>query len=633
MARGAASPGDDSSLSGFSSDEDMADVSNLPSVSSVTHNVHVEVLDEDEETAPKSAPTVSQTGSEASTTISSVQQCCQEAVHPILQTKNLLDVQYEAYSTAIGHITWHWPNSETITDPIELESALQAYHTLRADVYKTFQHAFPLTEDMYMQWISDATARGDDTRELQMLFELSVKDYWSVPLTLQYLRFLKENGEDQELERAMNKAQATLGIHFTRGHEIWALCRELVTEKFDEMDNAELQKEQAIRELFCKQMELPLDQNDLVMSEFRAWDAYNTRDTEGSGSCEEASKRQNKLFAPLMKKLRGFEVRISAAPGTEDATAPEQAWQQYLNFVKHQGDKKTKSAKKRKSDATGKGTKQAKSSQKLPPAKRAKLTSISEESEAASTKVDEAKTLKNAKKKAHESLTNEHTLFLSNVSKDASKEDVEALFQDIPTLKDVRLVVKMRGERAKSRGMAYVQFMDDAGVEAGLKRNGSLLDGHPLRVERSKPPPTSASTPANKSPGGESFWKTDPLTLYIGNQNREGSKEQVTEEQLQKTLQQAMQSAGELVVVTRVSILKDRHGKLKNYGLVEVAEPSQVTFCLDHVGALQEKLGEQVTMKPSRFSISHILDQQEKQQEQKQKRKAATTSVLARLLV
>jgi RNA recognition motif-containing protein len=935
MARGAAPPGDDSSSSGFSSDEDMADVSNLPSSSFSASSVHVEVLQEVQESSPENAP-----GSVPSAVAArSVPQCCQEASDLILQASNPLDVQYEQFMTAIGHVTWHWPTSETLQDPVALENATKASHSVRAELYKAFQKAFPLTEDMYAQWVADCAARGDSDDQVKSLLELSRADYWSVPLTLQYLRLVNDSGGDEELETAMQKAQTTLGAHFARGHEVWALCRELTTEKFDEMDgDVEAQKEKAIRELYCKQMQLPLDQNDLVMSEFRAWDAYNTLDAEAAGSAfERASTRQSKLFAPLMKKLRGFEARISAAPGTEDAAAPEQAWLQYLNFVKHrvaplvasgkaggasaqekhivvslyeravavmclsptlwasylaflepdemestedgaeklavaqravrnvpfdssawtqllvemersgepaeeiaqlvrtkllarssppmdqyhllsvllawcdsvrrhastsigggtldetvqqvetvvggvfseceqymrkvfpafqeggvrlteyrakcywalmppqgpprltpatamkvskvnelwkstlatpvgdqaaawtsylevirrmgafstssiremvfgsavqrvkdaplvlaeawlvferesgdltsylrarqyhvkhqtsaqaaaasqavapaerpantEGIKKAKSAKKRKANAPSEGAKNAKGPQKTPAAKRAKRNeSKLEDDGAAPRDVDKPKPAAAVEKqKVHESLTNEHTLFLCNVSKDATKEDIEALFNDIPTLKDVRLVVKARGERVKSRGMAYVQFTDEAGVEAGLKKDGVLLDGHPLRVERSKPPATSASTPAAGKQGREGFWKTDPVTLFVGALNREGSKDQVTEEQLQVALQQAMQESGGLVGVARVAILKDRHGKLKNYGLVEVAEPAQVAFCLANMPALQGKLGKQVTVKPSRFSIAHILEQQEKQHKQKQPRKA-----------
>ncbi|CAH0478217.1 unnamed protein product [Peronospora belbahrii] len=828
-----------------------------------------------------------------------------------------------------------------------MEKRLESYHSLRAELYQIFQQFYPLTELMYIEWINDtrATTKGESIANLKTLYELARRDYSSVSITLQYLRFLNEYGDQHELERAIKRELKTLGTHFARGHEVWALCRELTAEKYQEMEQRHeilVQKEKAIRDLFYKQMQLPLDQNDLVMSEFRAWDMYNSLDTEASGVVfEEASKLQSKVFAPLMKKLRRFEARICAISGTEDVAALEQAWQQYLNFVKHrvaplmasqktdfvngrhivvglyeraisalclsptlwanyleylefdqmdadeeaeidcgkltvarkavrnvpfdssvwvellvemerkedkpvqkisqfirtnllarssppmdqfhslrvlfawcdairrsvssgisgklsddnvqqveslvggvfseceqfiskifpdfvegkirlaeyqakcywalmppveaprcafaeatkvsklnelwektlrsplgnqtatwiaylksirrmnaystdivrtlvfdkavqrvtdapavlaetwlvferengdlknylrarqyhakhyaitqgiaiqgatpiptsmpdEGDKKTKCAKKRKAATEAK---QIKGLQTQLPTKRAKLDANNVRGDTTdSMDVNVIKTTKRAeKKKVHEKLTNDHTLFLCNVSKDASKEDIEEMFNDIPTLKDVRLVTKTRGDRVKSRGMAYVQFTDDNGVETGLKKDGCLLHGIPLRVERSKPPVTSTSTGAVQSSLQEAggFWKTDPLTLYVGDLNREGSKEQVTEEHLQTLLQQAMHSAGELVVVNRVCILKDRHGKLKNYGLVEVAKPSQVAFCLRNVAALKAKLGDQVTLKPSRFSIAHVLEQQKKQQKQKPQRKTNTTS-------
>lgn len=880
----------------------MTDVADVATSALLVPSVQVDVLEECEETG-----TATPGGTTPHRPFESpgVLQCCREAANSILQTPNPINVQYEQYTAAIGHVTWHWPTSETVSDVTELESKLISYHSLRAELYTIFRQAFPLTEDMYVQWISDCRTKGATIEELKRLFELSQADYWSVSLTLQYLAFLKEHGDKEELKVAMNKAQQTVGLHFTRGHEIWALCREYVTEAYEDADEkCELEKERTVRELFCRQMRVPLDQNDLAMSEFRAWNAYNARDAEVvTATFTEALERQTKVFAPLMKKLRGFEAKVNAIDD------PEQDWQRYLNFVKHRvaplvggedkgkqlvvclyeralsvlclsskvwlsyieyveseakiavarravrnvpfdsaiwtalliemehqntdfdeishliqkelvvrshspmseahllstllswcdsarrrvtgsistdlsfedtvqrletqvdqvfaecqqligrmfpdyvegrirlaeylgkcywtllsmngvpdmrvvtkvnelwldtlntplgdhaatwiaylnalqrvnilsvesirtmifdeavqrvkksplafaeswlvferengdltnylrarqyhwkqcasaqstaalddavvltfgQDKPTQNAKKRKAVAI----KQSKMGQKPRPAKHAKVCTPKSEKHDVLTASKSVE-----KKKQYESLTNEHTLFLCNVAKDASKGDLEDLFREIPTLKDVRLVVKTRGDRVMSRGMAYVQFEDDEGVQAGLRRNGFLLHGHPLRIERSKPPMVSASTAINSK--GPSFWKSDPLTLYVGYLNREGSKKQVTEEELQMALQQSMQTAGGLVVVTRVSILKDRHGKWKNYGLVEVAKASQVAFCLANVAALQATLGDQVTMTPSRFSIAHILEQQEKQHKQKVERSKITQGPQAR---
>ncbi|TDH67286.1 hypothetical protein CCR75_008626 [Bremia lactucae] len=883
MVQNATSFDHDSSSSCFSSDDETMDVSADQYTASLASSVHVEVLDEYEETGakPPTIPAALQTPSASS----NVAQCCRETLESIVQASKPIDVSYEQYTAAIEHVTSHWP---AVSDVAELENKLKAYHHLRAKLYAVFQLAFPLTEDMYIQWIEDCRAKGDSIEELLRLYELAQADYWSVSLTLQYLNLIKEHQDTAALDMAMEKAQTTMGTHFTRGHEVWARCRELTIAIFDEKDeHCELEKEQRIRDLFSRQMQVPLDQNDLVLSEFRAWTLYNTRDIAASKCVFEAAvARQTKVFAPFLKKLKGFEAAVN---GVDDL---EQKWLQYLNFVKHrvapllssdgtelvvclyeravarlclssklwvtyldfieskglqsklkvaqravrnvpfdsfswtealiameqqsmdvtaisrylrtelierasvpmgelhllntlltwcdvarrqafttvntgsemeavetmleeifqechqllakaypkyvegalrlaeyhaqccwtlvipgrsldarvakvkdlwqqtlstllgdyaatwiayynalqqmnvlsvenirlsvfdeavkrvkdmplaladawlvferqygdlthylcarrlhrkhsafivtpvdimvfEGDTKPLKSKKRKAIAVEQPAKQCRT-------QRPKMQNVALLQSNETT----AKSSSNAKKSIHKSLTNEHTLFLCNVSKDASQGEIEEMFREIPTLKEVRLVVKTRGERMLSRGMAYVQFTNEEGVEAGLRRDGFLLHGHALRVKRSQPPVASASK-AGKTSNGEGFcWNYDPLTLYIGNLNQEQSTRQVSEQELQEALQQSMQQVGELVVVTRVSILRDRHGKWKNYGLVQVAEASQVAVCLANVAALQGMLGNQVTMKASRFSIAHMLEQQAKQHSQKRARQA-----------
>lgn len=225
-------------------------------------------------------------------------------------------------------------------------------------------------------------------------------------------------------------------------------------------------------------------------------------------------------------------------------------------------------------------------------------------------------------KKTHEALTNAHTLFTSNISKEVTKEELDALFQGIPGFKEVRLVVKTRANHIKSRGMAYIQFSDEQGVDAGLLMNGLELKGQAMSIVKSRPPQATTTGDAkgkNADLGRDGTWKTDPVTIYVGGlvQKGEGS-EHIGEAKLQEGIQQALQSVGELVVVKRVSILKDKRGKLKDYGLVEVAAPEQTAKCVEHFEEIQKILGDQITLKPSRFSIDQILLQQQNQMKKKE---------------
>lgn len=241
--------------------------------------------------------------------------------------------------------------------------------------------------------------------------------------------------------------------------------------------------------------------------------------------------------------------------------------------------------------------------------------------------------------------TNDNTLFVCNLSKEATEEDLKALFADIPSLKDVRLVVKMRGDRAKSRGMAYVQFTDASGVDQGLSRDGQVVHGQPISVKRSEPPSTSSSSGDQQSVAAKSktshaakadqrdgTWKTDPRTIYVGGLNGDKSEggrsvDVTDDEALAAAMTRAMEEAGESssAVISRVCILKDKHGRPKNYGLVELGDADQVAKCLALIAHVQAVLGSNVTMKPSRFSIGEILEQQQQQKASKGPPKSADT--------
>ena len=53
------------------------------------------------------------------------------------------------------------------------------------------QQLFPLTEEIWLEWLADeqTAVRGTaDCQEVQRLFELAVQDYLSIPLWEKYLK-------------------------------------------------------------------------------------------------------------------------------------------------------------------------------------------------------------------------------------------------------------------------------------------------------------------------------------------------------------------------------------------------------------------------------------------------------------
>lgn len=853
------------------------------------------------------------------------QPCCVDAV----QTAQ----SYEQFMVALAHLAEHWPaESEDNDDTAQQQEDHPAtsYRALRAHLYGRFQRAFPLTAEMYAQWIDDTPS----VREQTELYERAMGDYWSVPLTCAYLQFLHgrpladaeiievniladawcyvdNDGEDgitsDTVKTAIDQALDTLGLHYTQGHEVWKVCRDILGERADEADATGVVKEKSTRSLFSRQMLLPLQQNDMVMSEFRAWNSYNTLDldaTQREVVIEIAHKRQTQ-FSPLYKKMNSYEDRLVAASSDPAAhETPEQIWLQYLNLVqyrvlpaiqeetlrtrvmacfferavasvclstalwtkyvafvaekddsnaklaiceravrnvsfdsgmwnelllemerqhqsvqeitilveekllerpaealvmdqyhylsvlltycdiyrrhacaqasgadrslafKHMHDIFTvciafmdthfpsfplgatqimeyqakcwmlpedESARDRKllhweqlwaailqkrsheaeawiayyqeclragsydrdvirsrvfeaaikvvtdypvsiadlwlrferengdlkqflhvrqlhaallakvaqavanesvvpthTDESIKDSlrkrkandQPAKSQQKEP--KRVKTAAKTEISAKAQSKATIKPVLAASsagaveeKKVAHERLTNEHTVFVCNIPKEATKDELQELFQDIPTLKEVRLVVKTRGTHIKSRGMAYVQFTDEQGVEAALTRNGQQFQSQNLSVELSKPKADSAA-PAAPSEKRDGSWKTNPFTVYVGGLHAKGA-EVTTEDRLKQVMDQVLATDNASASkVQKVSILIGKHGKPKDYGLVEFTEAETTTKCFTLLEELKKLLGDQVTLKPSRFSIDEILTQQQRQSSQKE---------------
>jgi RNA recognition motif-containing protein len=221
-----------------------------------------------------------------------------------------------------------------------------------------------------------------------------------------------------------------------------------------------------------------------------------------------------------------------------------------------------------------------------------------------------------------ERFTNDHTVFVCNVSKDATQDELRAVFVHIPSLRDVRLVVKERGSHVKSRGMAYVQFHDATGVDAALPLNGTIVHGQPIKVEKSTPPP-SGKTKSSGDPKGAKGAKQAKATttLYVGGL-LPPDREPITEEQVQHALTEVLGEGS----VKQVLILTDRRGRPKEYGLVEVTDPKLVEVAVQKQHDVKAKLGDQVTVQTSRMTIDSVVRHRDEQKQATQLAKEARQS-------
>jgi RNA recognition motif-containing protein len=77
-----------------------------------------------------------------------------------------------------------------------------------------------------------------------------------------------------------------------------------------------------------------------------------------------------------------------------------------------------------------------------------------------------------------------HKLFVSNLSLDATSDDLHNLFSKYGVIRDIRIVTYRNGH---SKGCAYVEFKDELDAQSGLKADDYLLKGSNIKVAISDP--------------------------------------------------------------------------------------------------------------------------------------------------
>ncbi|EQC39660.1 hypothetical protein SDRG_03089 [Saprolegnia diclina VS20] len=184
------------------------------------------------------------------------------------------------------------------------------------------------------------------------------------------------------------------------------------------------------------------------------------------------------------------------------------------------------------------------------------------------------------------------TVFLCNLDKATTSEDLKALFAPCGSVTDVRLLLRNRESQA-SRGMAYVEFESPESVPKALALNESSFQGTPLNIQPSKP--TAKPTKVVERDG---VWSTNPTTLYVAKIN-----DQVDEAHVRAYF-------AKFGAIRSVMILGRKKEKAA-YALVEYEAEQSVLDALVAEGPHVLCDGT-VSLKKARFSVADMVAQQAK---------------------
>ncbi|OIT07338.1 PREDICTED: squamous cell carcinoma antigen recognized by T-cells 3 [Nicotiana attenuata] len=254
--------------------------------------------------------------------------------------------------------------TELLNNPSNYDAHVQYIKALRkqGDIEKLRQAReamnaiFPLSFEMWQEWTKDETSLSSGPEALpaiEKLFERGVSDYLSVALWCDYLSFVQEHDQSVRtrsvggISKARNlfeRALVAAGLHVAEGSRIWELYREFEQDLFltiDETD-ADLREKQVqrIRNLFHRQLSVPLADISSTLHTYKAWEAKQGADLDVDSSNLDglsphvASSYQKAL--DMMNARTHLENQISCEVAPESERL--QNFMAYLKFEQSLGD-------------------------------------------------------------------------------------------------------------------------------------------------------------------------------------------------------------------------------------------------------------------------------------------------------
>ncbi|CAM6111706.1 unnamed protein product [Calypogeia fissa] len=147
---------------------------------------------------------------------------------------------------------------------------------------------YPLTPDMWREWAQDEArliAGVEDVQAVEALYERGIQDYLSVPLWLEYLKFVEEHdttvaeGTKEGVSNMRNlyeRALAAVGLHFAEGGKVWEAYREFEQAMLMIIDSSggegKVKQVEIVRSLFRRQLTIPLGNLADTLQEYKEWE-------------------------------------------------------------------------------------------------------------------------------------------------------------------------------------------------------------------------------------------------------------------------------------------------------------------------------------------------------------------------
>ncbi|XP_050544805.1 squamous cell carcinoma antigen recognized by T-cells 3-like isoform X2 [Daktulosphaira vitifoliae] len=174
----------------------------------------------------------------------------------------------------------------------------------------------------------------EEKKYVMMLYERGVKDYLSIELWIQYIKFsihsMIDIPQTETIRQLIEKALIAGSLHVTNGNALWEVYLEfekLLLESLKQKSDIEAIKEQKhrINRLYCRQLSVPLSSMENTYSEYIKWLSF-----EGLNEIEVVKPDYKNAFTKL-KEIQVFENSLLSA----EVVNRTSSYIKYLNWEKN----------------------------------------------------------------------------------------------------------------------------------------------------------------------------------------------------------------------------------------------------------------------------------------------------------
>lgn len=171
-------------------------------------------------------------------------------------------------------------------------------------VRERMSNYFPLTRELWLSWLTDEitiATTDNEKKNVVNLFEKATKDYLSIELWLEYMKYCTTDGlsvcPNEFIKTVCEDAVGVAGYHITKGHAIWDAYRKYEISLLDKlMGDARNAQIDIIIQLWQRQLNIPLQSTEKTYGLFRSWVIQENLDMKAESSINSIIENSKKFM-------------------------------------------------------------------------------------------------------------------------------------------------------------------------------------------------------------------------------------------------------------------------------------------------------------------------------------------------